>query len=78
MEHVPYPGGTICQYHELELTEHNDEWFFEGVVSALRHDSIVNAGDPDYVLVEGEAERVAQQAVRTGHSSISLRVHNRC
>ena len=34
-----------------------------GVMSALRHDSIIDAGDPDYALVEGEAERVAKQAV---------------
>ena len=33
-------------------------------MSALRHDSIIDAGDPDYALVEGEAERVAKQAVR--------------
>lgn len=32
-------------------------------MSALRHDSIIDAGDPDYALVEGEAERVAKQAV---------------
>lgn len=33
-------------------------------MSALRHDSIIDAGDPDYALVEGEAERVAKEAVR--------------
>ena len=36
---------------------------FTGVMSALRHDSIVDAGNPDYALVEGEAERVAKEAV---------------
>jgi hypothetical protein len=32
-------------------------------MSALRHDSIVDAANPDYALVEGEAERVAKEAV---------------
>ena len=36
----------------------------KGVLSALRHDSIIDAGNPDYALVEGEAERVAKEAVR--------------
>jgi len=38
-----------------------------GVMSALRHDTIVGDGDPDYALVEGEAERVAKQAVNSFH-----------
>ena len=33
----------------------------------MRHDSIIDAGDPDYALVEGEAERVAKQAVIIFH-----------
>ena len=36
-------------------------------MSALRHDTIVGDGDPDYALVEGEAERVAKQAVNSFH-----------
>lgn len=39
-------------------------------MSALRHDSIIDAGDPDYALVEGEAERVAKEAVRA-HVSVT-------
>lgn len=35
-----------------------------GVHSAMQHDSIVDSAAPDYALVEGEAERVAQQAIR--------------
>lgn len=35
-----------------------------GVHSALRHDVIMDSADPDYALVEGEAERVAREAVR--------------
>ncbi|KAH7944204.1 hypothetical protein HPB52_017146 [Rhipicephalus sanguineus] len=30
----------------------------------MQHDSIVDSAAPDYALVEGEAERVAQQAIR--------------
>ncbi|XP_077979590.1 DNA excision repair protein ERCC-6-like [Glandiceps talaboti] len=33
-----------------------------GVHSALQHDSIMDAAHPDFVLVEGEAERVAKEA----------------
>ena len=36
--------------------------FLAGVHSALKHDKIVEYGNPDYVLVEKEAERVAKQA----------------
>ncbi|XP_037288294.1 DNA excision repair protein ERCC-6 isoform X2 [Rhipicephalus microplus] len=35
-----------------------------GVHSAMQHDAIVDSAAPDYALVEGEAERVAQQAIR--------------
>ena len=35
-----------------------------GIHSALRHDRIEQAGNPDYVFVEKEAERVANQAVK--------------
>ncbi|KAL5018836.1 hypothetical protein ScPMuIL_004558 [Solemya velum] len=35
-----------------------------GIHSALQHDAIMNAGNPDYVLVEAEADRVAKQAVQ--------------
>ncbi|XP_070379170.1 DNA excision repair protein ERCC-6-like isoform X3 [Dermacentor albipictus] len=35
-----------------------------GVHSAMRHDVIMDSAAPDYALVEGEAERVAQQAIR--------------
>ena len=34
-----------------------------GIHSALRHDKIEQSGNPDYVLVEKEAERVAKQAI---------------
>ncbi|XP_071444534.1 DNA excision repair protein ERCC-6-like [Hetaerina americana] len=35
-----------------------------GLQTALRHDVIMDGGDADYALVEGEAERVAHEAVK--------------
>lgn len=35
-----------------------------GVQTAVQHDTIVNSGDPDYTIVESEANKVAQSAVR--------------
>lgn len=45
-------------------------------MSALRHDSIIDAGDPDYALVEGEAERVAKEAVRQIFKPFSTFLYN--
>ncbi|CAH1273323.1 ERCC6 [Branchiostoma lanceolatum] len=36
-----------------------------GVHSALQHDKIMMSSNPDYLLVEGEADRVAKEAART-------------
>ena len=38
----------------------------------MQHDKIMMASDPDYALVEGEAERVAQEAV---HALKQSRIH---
>lgn len=35
---------------------------FTGLHSALHHDKIMMCSDPDYALVESEAERVAKEA----------------
>ncbi|XP_029142947.1 DNA excision repair protein ERCC-6-like, partial [Protobothrops mucrosquamatus] len=35
-----------------------------GIHSVMKHDAIMEASSPDYVLVEGEASRVAQDALR--------------
>ena len=35
-----------------------------GVHAAMQHDTIMNSSDPDYVLVESEAKKVAQSAAR--------------
>lgn len=37
---------------------------FEGVQSALKHDQLMETGTPDYALVEGEAEKIAKEAVK--------------
>ena len=45
----------------------NDTWallFYPGVHSALKHDVIMESGDPDNTLVEMEANRVAKQAAQ--------------
>lgn len=34
------------------------------VHSALQHDTIMSSGDPDYVLVESEASKVAKSAAK--------------
>ena len=40
-----------------------------GVHTALQHDTIMSSGDPDYVLVESEAKKVAQSAARAMRQS---------
>lgn len=35
-----------------------------GLHSAFHHDTVLNGGDPDYILVESEAQQVAQSAAR--------------
>uniref|UniRef100_A0A224YWR3 DNA excision repair protein ERCC-6 n=1 Tax=Rhipicephalus zambeziensis TaxID=60191 RepID=A0A224YWR3_9ACAR len=53
-----------------ELSQKQDDYVLQklfkksGIHSAMQHDSIVDSAAPDYALVEGEAERVAQQAIR--------------
>ncbi|XP_023228465.1 DNA excision repair protein ERCC-6-like isoform X1 [Centruroides sculpturatus] len=34
------------------------------IFTAMKHDKIMDSADPDYLLVEGEAERVAREAVK--------------
>ncbi|KAK8405352.1 hypothetical protein O3P69_001714 [Scylla paramamosain] len=40
-----------------------------GIHGALSHDAIMNNSDPDYLLVEGEAERVAKEALKAVRAS---------
>ena len=42
-----------------------------GVHSALQHDVIMQSGQPDFALVEAEAERVAREAARALKASRS-------
>uniref|UniRef100_A0A8C0RML4 DNA excision repair protein ERCC-6 n=1 Tax=Canis lupus familiaris TaxID=9615 RepID=A0A8C0RML4_CANLF len=57
---------------ESETSEQsNDDYVLEklfkksvGVHSVMRHDAIMDGADPDYVLVEAEANRVAQDALK--------------
>lgn len=35
-----------------------------GVHSVMKHDAIMDGADPDYVLVEAEADRVARDALK--------------
>jgi len=42
---------------------------FVGVHSAMRHDHIMQSSNPDYMLVEYEAERVARSAARALQAS---------
>ncbi len=43
-----------------------------GVHSALQHDTIMNSSNPDYVLVESEASKVAKSAAKAMKSSRKL------
>ncbi|XP_068923329.1 DNA excision repair protein ERCC-6 isoform X1 [Petaurus breviceps papuanus] len=54
-----------------ENEQKNDDYVLEkllkrsvGVHSVMKHDAIVEASSPDYVLVEAEANRVAQDALK--------------
>lgn len=42
----------------------NQNVYSLGVHSVMKHDVIMDASNPDYVLVEEEADRVAQEALR--------------
>ncbi|CAM5155968.1 unnamed protein product [Natator depressus] len=55
---------------EEEEQKKNDDYVLErlfkksGVHSVMKHDAIMEASNPDYMLVEAEATRVAQDALR--------------
>ncbi|KAM4636256.1 DNA excision repair protein ERCC-6 isoform 2-T2 [Discoglossus pictus] len=56
---------------ELEDRRATDDYVLEklfkktGVHSVMKHDTIMDASNPDFVLVEEEASRVAQEALRS-------------
>lgn len=37
---------------------------FVGVQSAMQHDTIMSSANPDFVLVESEAKKVAESAIK--------------
>lgn len=50
--------------------EHKIIFFYlAGVQSAMQHDTIMSSANPDFVLVEGEARKVAESAVKALKSS---------
>ncbi|NXE27618.1 ERCC6 protein, partial [Ardeotis kori] len=73
-ERIPYLVKQKCYRKNSEEKEEdskkNDDYVLEklfkksGVHSVLKHDAIVEASSADYVLVEAEANRVAQDALR--------------
>lgn len=62
---------------EQELSKSQDQYVLEklfrksGIHGALSHDAIMNSNDADYLLVEGEAERVAKEALKAVRASRS-------
>ena len=58
----------LCNYIYEEITTHlllyNAILLIPGVHSAMNHNTIMNSSDPDYVIMETEADRVAKEAVK--------------
>ena len=61
--------STDANDKEREESEHQDQYVLSklfkksGVHSAVKHDMIVEGGGADFALIEGEAEKVAKDAV---------------
>ncbi|CAN8003300.1 unnamed protein product [Ixodes hexagonus] len=70
VKQTTYQPDTAEGAAPTEHTQKQDDYVLQklfkksGVHSAMRHDIIMDSADPDYVLVEGEAERVAKEAIR--------------
>lgn len=68
---------TEEEKEEKELSKSQDQYVLEklfhksGIQGALSHDAIMNSNDPDYLLVEAEAERVAKEALKAVRASRS-------
>ncbi|XP_063160686.1 DNA excision repair protein ERCC-6 [Candoia aspera] len=75
-EGVPIPHLVKQRKYQKENSEEmqdpkkSDDYVLEklfkksGIHSVMKHDAIMEASNPDYVLVEAEANRVAQDALR--------------
>lgn len=60
------PGMSIVRMNVVpELPFHFAVfWVYRGIHSVMKHDVIMESSNPDYVLVEAEANRVAQEALK--------------
>ncbi|XP_074856033.1 DNA excision repair protein ERCC-6 [Carettochelys insculpta] len=71
-ERIPYlvKQKQYRKDNQEEEQKKNDDYVLEklfkksGIHSVMKHDAIMEASNPDYVLVEAEATRVAQDALR--------------
>ncbi|KAJ9577602.1 hypothetical protein L9F63_005789, partial [Diploptera punctata] len=73
-ERVPYLVGQTETQTQQSEDEHSsaqhDDYVLRklfkksGIQTAMRHDTIMEGGDADYALVEGEAKRVAKEAIQ--------------
>jgi len=59
----------ICQQYEYVRVFFVDQTYVVGLHSAMLHENIMQSAHPDYLLVECEAEKVAQDAARALHQS---------
>ncbi|KAK7076758.1 DNA excision repair protein ERCC-6 [Halocaridina rubra] len=70
-----YQKSAAEEEAERENAKSQDEYVLSklfqksGVHTALSHDSILSNSDPDYLLMEGEAERVAKEALKAVRAS---------
>ena len=55
---------TVCSITVCSILVILSLLLLVGVHSVVRHDAIIDGSSPDYVLVEAEANRVAQDALK--------------
>uniref|UniRef100_A0A1A8FRK4 Excision repair cross-complementing rodent repair deficiency, complementation group 6 n=1 Tax=Nothobranchius korthausae TaxID=1143690 RepID=A0A1A8FRK4_9TELE len=56
--------GTTTIASRQPLIARYNEWSSSGIHSVMQHDTIMESSNPDYVLVEAEANRVAKDALK--------------
>ncbi|XP_077491525.1 DNA excision repair protein ERCC-6-like isoform X2 [Amblyomma americanum] len=70
VKQATYQPGGKDEATPPEQSQKQDDYVLQklfkksGVHSAMRHDRILDSAEADYSLVEGEAERVAREAIR--------------
>ncbi|XP_043912706.1 DNA excision repair protein ERCC-6 [Protopterus annectens] len=63
-------GETAVEEDQKEDEKQGDDYILQklfkksGIHSVMKHDAIMESSNPDYVLVEAEANRVAQEALK--------------